>query len=185
MIWWQWFQIWCCYWQYYSSRFSNLLTVLAYIDICYVTIELAHISIKIWASVIIFIFNKITMIAFYSKILLDTFTPGRSIERGGHLLFSFLPPLFSPAAPSIPDCHGPSHGDIQVNNFTKHCMYHWWNHCSLDRYIAVFHPYLVYTGQVLANRQKILINKLYGVYLLTSNSVKKDQMHFQYDKSVH
>ena len=38
-----------------SSRFSNLLTVLAYIDICYVTVELAHIGIKIWASVIIII----------------------------------------------------------------------------------------------------------------------------------
>ena len=36
-----------------SSRFSNLLTVLAYIDICYVTVELAHIGIKIWALVII------------------------------------------------------------------------------------------------------------------------------------
>ena len=49
-----------------SSRFSNLLTVLAYIDICYVTIELVHISIKIWASVI-----KIT-----AKILEDPFNPG-------------------------------------------------------------------------------------------------------------
>ena len=39
----------------HSSRFSNLLTVLAYIDICYVTVELAHIGIKIWASVIIII----------------------------------------------------------------------------------------------------------------------------------
>ena len=38
------------------SRFSNLLTVLAYIDICYVTIELAHISIRLFARVRLLIF---------------------------------------------------------------------------------------------------------------------------------
>ena len=38
------------------SRFSNLLTVLAYIDICYVTIELAHISIVLFARVSLLIF---------------------------------------------------------------------------------------------------------------------------------
>ena len=94
----------------HSSRFSNLLTVLAYIDICYVTVELAHIGIKIWASVII-------IISWVKELFHNQ--PGRSWARGGHILLRVLPLFFPPSATSVPDRHGPPHSDIQVDEKKK------------------------------------------------------------------
>lgn len=88
-----------------GSRFSNLLTVLAYIDICYVTIDLVHISIKIWASA----------------------DPLRGLDT----FYSVFYPRFFHPWPQV----------FQTAMVLLTVIF------SLDRYIAVFHPYLVYTGQ--------------------------------------
>ena len=86
------------------SRFSNLLTVLAYIDICYVTIELAHISIVLFA--------RVSLLIFVSSWTL--FWTGLPWKRCGHILFGFVSPFLPPHAPSISDCYGTSHCHIQV-----------------------------------------------------------------------
>ena len=78
--------------------------MLAYIDICYVTIELAHISIVLFA--------RVSLLIFVSSWTL--FWTGLPWKRCGHILFGFLSPFLPPPAPSISDCYGTSHCHIQV-----------------------------------------------------------------------
>ena len=103
-----------------ASRFSNLLNVLAYVDICYVTLDLVKVATRICSSL----------------------RPGEGLDT---FYWTYFPYFFHPL-PQV----------FQTAMVILTVIFRWESSTScsmlpsMDRYIAVFHPYLVYMGQVRA-----------------------------------
>ena len=104
-----------------ASRFSNLLNVLAYVDICYVTLDLVKVVTRMWSSL----------------------RPGEGVDT---FYWTYFPHFFHPL-PQV----------FQTAMVILTVIFRWDSSISglllpsMDRYIAVFHPYLVYMGQGCLN----------------------------------